>query len=375
MKKSNLFLAGVCLTHFAFASVNTDTEAKLKAEDNVELYFSPDPLQDHQPWIKQIQSAKKSIQMVIFHLNDKNVISALTDAVKRGVKVQVIVDRLSLILPPFASTKRKLIAGGAEVTACSKGFKITHQKSLVVDSHTALVTSMNLTKKVSTTRDWIVETSDPSVIAEMNAVFATDLENAKTGAGSSPKLTSSNLLWSPVNSEAKILNLINSAKKTIISTVENLGSPTIQTAYIAAAKRGVDVRVITPLCDIADPRTDHNVPFAKDLANNGVKSNMMPDPQTADQPYIHAKMILVDSQQAYIGSVNFSENSLHNSREAGIIFKNSKASAILQNEFNKDWAHAVNANGSLPSCGSGQLPAPSGPDGKLFNTGVFSDAR
>ncbi len=352
MKKLILFLVSVCLTRFTFANVNTTADAKITAEDNVQLYFSPDPLQDHQPWIKQIQSAKKSIQMVIFHLNDKDVITALTDAVKRGVKVQVIVDRLSLILPPFASTKRKLIAGGVEVTTCSKGFKITHQKSLVVDSNTALVTSMNLTKKVASTRDWIVETSDPTIIAEMNAVFATDLENAKTGAGITPKLTNTNLLWSPVNSEEKIINLMNSAKKTIISTVENLGSPTIQAAYIAAAKRGVDVKIITPLCDIADPRSDHNVPFARDLAKNGIKSNMMPDPQTADQPYMHAKMILIDSQQAYIGSVNFSENSLHNSREAGIIFKNSKASAILQNEFNKDWSHTVSATGSLPSCGA-----------------------
>jgi phosphatidylserine/phosphatidylglycerophosphate/cardiolipin synthase-like enzyme len=54
--------------------------------------------------------------------------------------------------------------------------------------------------------------------------------------------------------------------------------------------------------------------------------------------YIHAKMVLVDGNQAYIGSENASETSLDKNREMGIIIQDSQIIAQLQTTFNNDWA-------------------------------------
>ena len=323
------------------------TYALQSIDDQLSIYYSPDA--SHAPIIQGIQSAQHSIQMVIFHINDKDVEDALIAAAQKGVKVQVIVDGLSLKLPSFSSSKRRMEKGGVVVTASSSGFKITHQKTMVVDDKTAYVTTMNLTKKVDSTRDWGVITQDQRIIAEMDSVFQADLSNASTGQGLTPSLSESHLLWSPVNAEQKLIQLIQRAHTKIISTVENLGNAAIQKAFEDAAARGVDVRMISPLCDIA-VNANHNVSYMKEMESKGVHARLMPNPQTATQPYMHAKMILVDETEAYLGSVNFSDNSLHNSREAGIIFQNSKANSTIKNEFEKDWNQAISPTSTLPSC-------------------------
>lgn len=210
------------------------------------LYFSPSA--NFQNIIEGIHSAQKSIQLVIFHLNDTEVELALIDAHTRGVKVEVILDGLSLKLPWLSSSKKHLEKAGVSVTASSKAFKITHQKTMVVDDLVAYVTTMNLTKKVKTTRDWGFITRNPAIIAEMDAVFAADLKNAAASTNQTPALKNTNLLWSPVNSKDKLVALIDSAKKTLIGTVENLGNADIQKALIRAATRGVLIKFISPYC-------------------------------------------------------------------------------------------------------------------------------
>ena len=71
-----------------------------------------------------------------------------------------------------------------------------------------------------------------------------------------------------------------------------------------------------------------------------VETKMMGSPSTAATPYIHAKAIVVDGLRAYVGSINFSTNSLHNAREVGIIFQNQSAASLIDGKFNEDWTAA-----------------------------------
>lgn len=41
---------------------------------------------------------------------------------------------------------------------------------------------------------------------------------------------------------------------------------------------------------------------------------------TPDKPYVHAKAIFVDGEIGYIGSINFTQNSIDNNREVGLLF-------------------------------------------------------
>ncbi len=55
-------------------------------------------------------------------------------------------------------------------------------------------------------------------------------------------------------------------------------------------------------------------------------------------PVMHAKAILVDKKQLFIGSVNFSSYSLDKNRETGIIFSDTKIIEQFLNIFIQDFS-------------------------------------
>jgi len=151
-----------------------------------------------------------------------------------------------------------------------------------------------------------------------------------------PTLTNPYLAWSPNNSEGKLINLIASAKKSIDLEVENLGNLEIQDALIEAAHKNIQVRVLVPLCD-KNINPFHNIRFIQALEDEKIQTRVMPSPSSAEKPYMHSKMILVDGQAIYIGSINFSNNSIQKARELGIIFRNEPIAAQIAAIYNKDW--------------------------------------
>ncbi len=54
-------------------------------------------------------------------------------------------------------------------------------------------------------------------------------------------------------------------------------------------------------------------------------------------PYIHAKSILADGKLAYVGSINFTANSMENNRELGILTKTPRVLRALAETFEEDW--------------------------------------
>jgi cardiolipin synthase len=139
--------------------------------------------------------------------------------------------------------------------------------------------------------------------------------------------------------------LVNRAQHAVILTVENLGDPAFLTALATAAQRGVTVRVIVPMCD-KNPNPLYNYQFLTKLASVGVQARVMPSPATPTTPYMHGKMITVDGHVSYIGSVNFSINSMEHARELGIVLSNADVVTNIEKVFEQDWA--VSVSSSLP---------------------------
>lgn len=140
-----------------------------------------------------------------------------------------------------------------------------------------------------------------------------------------------NLVWSPTQSESAILNLIDSAKSSLAIENEEMSYADIVAALGAAASRGVQTRLAMTLSK------EWAANFDK-LAAVGVQI-VVYDP---DAPlYIHAKVILADygtaSQKLFIGSQNFSYNSLDKNRELGLMVTApailSSVNAILAKDF------------------------------------------
>jgi phosphatidylserine/phosphatidylglycerophosphate/cardiolipin synthase-like enzyme len=318
----------------------------------VTYWTTPDP-NGHQPFLDLIDRSHSTLFLEMFHLDDPKIVQALIAAKKRGVDVKVILNGTGgdLTSARLGPAYRQLLAAGVEVRGSSPKFSITHTKAMIADGKTAIISSINLTNEVATTRDHGVRLEDESVIAEMQSVFDADWANAEQKTRTTPPLSNPNLIWSPVDSRQKLVDLIGAARQSIALTVENLGDPDILAALAARAKGGVHVRVMVPMCDKnANPTL--NYPYLATLAKAGVQTRVMPYPDTAEHPYMHAKMILVDpptggasrpgatGPYAYIGSVNFSNNSTTEARELGIVLADRAAIQSIQSTFTTDWAQA-----------------------------------
>jgi phosphatidylserine/phosphatidylglycerophosphate/cardiolipin synthase-like enzyme len=306
-----------------------------------EYFSTPEPTLTQ--IIALIGSAKKSIQMIMYWITLPDLASALAAAAQRGVDVQVIYDQNNWTTSTPASIQSTLLEAGVAVTPSSTGFSITHCKAMLIDGTTTMIGSINLIETYETTRDHAVVTSDPGVAQEFAAVFAQDLLNAIDGGTATPPLSSPYLVWSPVNSTTRLVSLIESATKTLEVTVENLSDKAVINALAKAAASGVTVRVLTPECDLGESL--FNFPATDELDAKGVEARVMSFPapafESVTQPYIHAKMIIADQQRAFVGSENFSDNSLEDAREVGIIVTDPGAISLFESEFNADFAYGI----------------------------------
>lgn len=276
----------------------------------------------------------------MFHLTVPEVVDALASAAGRGVDVRIILDGKNLEGHGSAAVAQSLVDRGVHVTSSSPAFSITHVKAMVVDESRAYVMSLNLTRPYDHTRDYAVVTDDHDVIAEFDRVFDADIDNAANRTKNTPALTDPALVWSPVDAEPRLVALVDSAQKSILATTENLGDKPIGAALVRAAARGVKVRVLVPLCDQnTDPL--RNVKPVAELDRVHVDARLMPGPPSREQPYMHAKMVIVDGARAFVGSINFSANSMHHARELGIVFEDRTAITAFSNTFEADWRFAV----------------------------------
>jgi sugar-specific transcriptional regulator TrmB len=324
------------------------------------LTITPDDGQ--KPVIEAINNAKNEILMEMYHLTQQPVIDALVQAVQRKVIVRVIIDSKSIVDAKGKQSFDALKAGGVDVRGSSRAFSITHSKAMAIDKNLAFISSINMTSLYKYARDFGVFTSEAKVVSDLTAIFEADWKNAVDNSMVTPSLSSDRIIVSPTNSADILMEFINNSKTSILLYVENLGSQEILKAIEAAARRGVDVKVNVPLCDL-NPDIFYNTKPKDELIAAGVHFRVMPGRGTPDIPYIHAKMILVDNQKAYIGSVNFSINSLHFARETGIFVSQADILQKLKDTFMKDWPLTIEVPATLDKSlcgGSATGPAAAG---------------
>lgn len=168
-----LILAAALLLYIAFLPASPCPGCNAK----VSFVFSPDAQDDV---IAFINSAERSIDIEMYVFTSDDIIKALSDAEKRGVRVRVIME------PRIQDSRKQkvfdeLSALGIETRWASMEYKLTHSKFVIVDGKKALVGSINFSKSALTLNreaDVIVEGED---VKEIVAVFETDWEKATAG--------------------------------------------------------------------------------------------------------------------------------------------------------------------------------------------------
>lgn len=282
--------------------------------------------------LSTIASATENLTLTIYELTDPDIITSLDAAQGRGVSVRVLYNNHS-----FSSMNRtnpnngavaSLLQAGAAAEPASPVFTVTHQKTLTADGSRSCIMTFNLEPDYfNTTRDFGILTTNMSEVQEVVDVFDADWNYRNV----TPTLPS--LVWSPVNSRAKILNLINHATRTLEVYNEEITDKQCIDSLVMAAKRGVAVRVIA--ADLESNGKNKNAPALATLNDSGAEA------KTITSLYIHAKMVLADygtpDQIAYIGSENFGYVSLDKNRELGILVVEKPILDRLESVFSKDW--------------------------------------
>jgi cardiolipin synthase A/B len=281
-----------------------------------------------------LAGAKKSVLLEIYLLTERKVISALEEAAQRGIDVRVMLE-----MHPYGGgspqeTLDRLQAAGVKTEATSPDFALTHEKGMVIDGSTAYIMTSNFTASAlgsgsyTKNREYgIIDTNGQDVQA-VTTIFSADWNR------SSPQINDANLVVSPVNSRGAFEALIKSAHKTLLIEAEEMQDSAIEQAIVSAGQRGVQVQVILPA-----PSSSSSSDSTGDSNSGGISTISHTGVQVREDPglYMHAKMMLVDGQRAFVGSENISTASLDRNRELGILVSDQNALSTLQQTFQQDW--------------------------------------
>ena len=168
---------------------------------------------------KLITGAKSSIDLTMYELRDTTAEDDLAADAKRGVDVRVILDQ-HLEKSRNTATYDFLSAHRVHVTWADSGTTY-HQKTLTVDGKTSVVMTLNMvTEDYSGTRDFAIIDTSPADVAAIVTTF-----NADFAHRSITPPDGADLVWSPTNSQASILAVINGAKHTLVGGERGDGRP------------------------------------------------------------------------------------------------------------------------------------------------------
>ena len=285
-----------------------------------------------------IHQAHKSVWLEMYLLTDKKIISALEDDAHNGTDVRVMLEAHPYgggTISPH-ETLDKLSAAGVKTETTNPAFSLTHEKGMVIDSTTAYIMTSNFTlaalgaSRYQNNREYgIIDTNQPDV-QEVTNIFNADWQR------SNAKLNDANLVVSPTNSRSDFLSLINHAQKSLSIEAEEMQDSQVEQALGTAGRRGIKVQVILP----SPSSSSSSDSEGSDSNSDGIKTIKGGNVQVKEDPklYMHAKIIIVDGQKAFVGSENISSASLDGNRELGIIVSDQAVLSTLQSTFSTDWS-------------------------------------
>lgn len=276
--------------------------------------------------IEELDAAQSSISIEVYLLTDDSINSALFRARDRGVAVRVLLEE-----DPYGGSNQQqeifdtLTEGGVQVRWNPGTNRFSHVKMIVVDQRVAMVLNLNLTySALNKNREFGVITTDPAVVDHASRIFENDWQE-ESGSIPGP------LIISPDTSREAILGLLDSAKETIDIYAEVITDTEFVDAINSAIDRGVHVRIIMTQAAGEDLLTEP----VGETVRHGAQLHVLAD------PYVHAKLILIDGERALIGSQNYTPTSMDQNREVGVIISSPANIQRLQRAFEKDFSMGV----------------------------------
>lgn len=275
-----------------------------------------------------------------------SILDILAEKASKGVDVRVIYDDVGCLLTLPYRYDKKLEEMGIKCYVFNPLIPIlspslnnrNHRKIAVIDGHTGFTGGINLADEYINRFEKHGHWKDSAIMLKGEAVWSMTvmflsmwgylsgteedfeqfkpdnllLENSKDKKGYVQPFAD-NPLDDETVGEIVYLNLINKARKYVyITTPYLIIDNEMVTALSAAAKGGVDIRIITPHC--ADKWYVHAVTrsYYKVLIENGVKI------YEYTPGFIHSKTYVSDDEYGVVGTINMDFRSLYLHFECGV---------------------------------------------------------
>lgn len=337
------------------------TTTKFTGTRNVTCFVGPDSAFD---LINEtLYAAQTSIVLEVYTLSSQALVDALIDADGRGVLVTVLLsyDRVSGVEDDYTERAAwKLDNVGILVAWTTTDYRFTHAKFWVIDSEITFVysgnwapTSIPVENSARVNREMGFMFTDTDIATYYEDVFNDDflistpysttadgvLQAEETTLTYSPQFAIPEVvvgsmevipIFSPDNSEDLLSSLIDNATTTLDLELQYIKDdcPVVD-ELIDAANRGVATRVIIP-----NPSPDPDeMAIVQSLLENGASVRFF-----KGLNHNHNKYIAVDGEYVCISSINFSNTSVSENREAGAIVKNTNVATYFKQVFDYDWS-------------------------------------
>lgn len=263
-----------------------------------------------EPLLDGLRSAKTSIQILIFRFDRSEVERALLDATKRGVAVSALIAFTNRgEEKELRKLEGRLLANGITVARTADDLIRYHGKLFIIDRKELYLLAFNFTHvDIILSRSFAVIIRTPEVVGEAVKLFEADSRRSLYRAGSS------DLVVSPINARAELTAYILGAKKQLL--LYEMKSTDVDFVQLLEEKKtqGLDVRII---------------------GRTGSRGKLLPLRILPTR--LHARAILRDGKDGFLGSQSLRKVELEGRREVGVIFRNPRIVQQMIEVFEKDW--------------------------------------
>ena len=314
-----------------------------------------------------VESAEERLFVAGYTFRSRRVTRALLAAERRGVDVRLLVEGdpvggTAAVQPALLD---RLASAGVNVTTVDgprARFRYHHAKYAVADKR-AVVLSENWGPSGTggANRGWGAAVTSDRLADRLAAMFRADagwrdgVEWIPNGSGSIPNVSRESyptrfdpvstradevrLLAAPDTAGTEIRNLLQSATETLrVQQVRIAPDHEFLNATVAAARRGVSVRVL--LSGRWYVR-EENRQVVERLNRIGTREGLdlrarIAEPRSRYRA-IHVKGVVVDSERALVGSVNWNDVAVTENREVAVIVADERVASRFARVFVADW--------------------------------------
>jgi phosphatidylserine/phosphatidylglycerophosphate/cardiolipin synthase-like enzyme len=263
------------------------------------------------PVLNAVNAAKKTLDLIIFRLDLKDVEKALEAAVPRGVNVSALIAHTHK-----GSDKRlrqlelRMLAKGVTVSRTGDDLVRYHGKMMILDREELHIYGFNYTTADLNSRSFGLMTREPKMVKEAIRLFEADAARQEF------EPVQDGFVVSPENAREQLATFIKRAKKSLAIYDPDLSDTQMLRLLNQRVKAGVDVRVI---------------------GKAGRRAGSLRVQKLVDGR-LHVRAMLRDGDAVFVGSQSLRAMELDGRREVGLIARDPKVVKRMQEVFEADWA-------------------------------------